>query len=699
MSQIRFIFTLAAWILLCFGCAGETENYVFPEDHQNTHGNQNPPSGEQPGNDNQPKEPPVICDYTSCVDGKRVCTLEGDVMICGDFNGDGCTEWSNIPCDRLAGCENGFCADDQSSGNTEEGECQDSCAPENSYTCGTTADGKSGIRLCTDLNGDGCLEWSSVTACPEGQVCSGGKCACTDQCTSGATECGGANGASLRTCEDTNLDGCFEWSAFQVCDGKCVEGACQCEHQCAPEASVCAENGYQLCMTNAHGCRKWSAVIPCENGCANGQCKSAAVMKPTRYPGDTILSPVTAYSVEKMKAIAANQTRDATHFMKVGDSHMYSGSVFMYCFSKTGAKGGMNLNGETSLQDVIDTFQSSGFDSFHRDSVAAVLGKTAYWAVSGGYITQEMNASNPRFAFYGYGTNDMGWFGYTKPESGSGGYFNTLEWYYQNVLKGAKTMMSAGVIPLFIGTGYRTDKPSVANAGLLPIHWVKTFDAVARGIAEAYQVPYYNLALSQMPLSSSGYGLGGDGIHHKAVGKGCDFTSNGLTGGANIRNHYAIQMLDRAWRALIKGEEAPDPVIEFEGDGSADAPWIISSLPYTHSANTANGHRRFTTYNCSTTSEEGPEFYYRLTLDSPKKIRAFALSSTGSVDVDIHLLRALDASQCMARGNRWVEASLSQGTYYFVVDTYTTTSAGEYLFGIVVCDDDDAYCAQKTTGG
>ena len=424
-------------------------------------------------------------------------------------------------------------------------------------------------------------------------------------------------------------------------------------------------------------------------------------MKPTRYPGNTILSPVTTFSVEQMKAIAANNTsRHNLHFIKVGDSHMYPGSVFMYCFSKNGAKGGMDLNGETSLNGVIDAYQSSGFDAFNRDSVAAVLGKTAYWAVSNGYITEEIDASNPRFAFYGYGTNDMGWFDYTKPSSGaSGGYFATLEWYYQNVLKGAKIMMTTGVIPLFIGTGYRTDRPqNIENDGLLPIHWVKTFDAVARGIAEAYQVPYYNLALSQMTLANSGYGLGGDGIHHKTVAKGCDFTPNGLKGGANIRNHYAIQMLDRAWRTLILGESAPDKVIEFEGEGSPDAPWIISSLPYTHSADTSKGHNRFVSYSCTSSTEDGPEYYYKLVLTSQKKIRAFALSSTASVDVNLYLLTALDASKCMTRGNRWVEATLQKGSYYFVVDTYRDNKSGEYLFGIVECDEDDAYCAQTTIG-
>jgi len=660
------------------------------------------------GNESKPggtgsEETTGKCD-NSCRTETRVCSLDGNSMICGDFDGDGCSEWKTVECTTGQTCVNGLCKDDSAPApeegckeDCEEESCTNECETENQYECVTTADGKSATRVCSNVDADPCLEWSEPTVCGDGLVCKDGKCGCVDECSgTGAAECSG-NG--YRICADSNLDGCLEWSGVTACSEGCDKGVCTCNNECSEGAKTCSGAGYKTCTKNANGCYKWSAVVTCENGCSDGACKSAEIMEPTRYPGDQVLSPITAYVVQSMKTIAAkNSSRNSVSFMKVGDSHMYSGSVFMYCFSKTGSKSGMDLNGETSLQGVIDAFQSSSFNAFSRDSVSAVLGKTAYWAVSGGYIEQEMSAANPRFGFYGYGTNDMGWFGYEKPSGSASGYYATLQWYYRYSLKAIKTMINGGVIPMIIGTGVRTDKPTVANNGLLPIHWVKTFDAVGRGIAEAYQIPYYNLQLSQQTLS--GYGLGSDGIHHKSSGKGCTFTSTGLQAGANTRNHHAIQMLDKAWRTVIKGESAPDKIIPYEGDGSKATPWNITSLPFTHSANTKKGSYNFSSYSCNTSANEGgPEFYYKITLTSTKKVRAFALSAD-NVDVDIHLKTSLNDNACKARGDKWIEASLTAGTYYFVVDTYASDSnAGEYLFGIVECDGDDSYCGSTTTGG
>ncbi len=691
-SLIRLFFTLLT--TAGFVACSEDDSTVFPSDTEH-----------QPGNtdDTENKDPADKC-KNSCRNETRVCSLDGNSMICGDFDGDGCNEWKMIECTTGQTCINGLCKD-ESAPNPEEGckegceeqSCTNECEIENKYECVTTADGKSATRVCSNTDADPCLEWSEPTACGAGLVCREGKCGCVDECSgTGKAECSG-NG--YRICADSDMDGCLEWSSITACSEGCDKGACTCKNECKEGERTCSGNGYKTCTKNANGCYKWSSIVSCTNGCANGDCKSAEIMEPTRYPGDRVLSPITPYVVQSMKTIAAkNSSRNNVSFMKVGDSHMYSGSVFMYCFSKTGSKAGMDLNGETSLQDVIDAFQSSNFNAFSRDSISAVLGKTAYWAVSGGYIDQEMAAANPRFAFYGYGTNDMGWYGYTKPSGSKTGYYATLEWYYRYSLKAIKSMINGGVIPMIIGTGIRTDTPSVDNNGLLPIHWVKTFDAVGRGIAEAYQIPYYNLQLSQQTLS--GYGLSSDGIHHKASGKGCTFTSSGLQAGANTRNHHAIQMLDRAWRTVIKGEEAPDQIIPYEGDGSQTTPWNISSLPFTHSANTKKGSNHFSSYACNTSANEGgPEFYYKLTLTSSKKIRAFAVSADG-VDVDIHLKTTLNDNSCKVRGDKWIEASLTAGTYYFVIDTFSSdANAGEYLFGIVECDSDDKYCGSSTIGG
>ena len=365
----------------------------------------------------------------------------------------------------------------------------------------------------------------------------------------------------------------------------------------------------------------------------------------------------------------------------------------MYCFSTSSPKhSGYNLNG-LKVEDAVSAFQSS-FDAFNRDSAVAVVGMTATWLMGNGRtkLDQELQTTNPRFAFYDYGTNDMGAYSTTTQ------YMATLEKYYNKVLDGLGVLMDGGTIPLLIGTGWQTDYASLGATQ--PKHYVTTFSAVSRGIAEYYQIPFYDLQLSHSDIS--GFGLGSDGVHHSAINYGCDFTSAGLAKGANRRNRYAIEMLARAWRALTLGSGATDDTIPFEGSGTHADPYLITSLPYTHMASTVGGEKKFNTYACRTTGEYGPERVYRLEVASSVKIRAFAASRT-DVDVDIHLLKSLSKDASLACGNRWVEATLSPGTYYFVVDTCnndgSNTSAGTYLFGVHLCDADDTACGASATGG
>ena len=119
-------------------------------------------------------------------------------------------------------------------------------------------------------------------------------------------------------------------------------------------------------------------------------------------------------------------------------------------------------------------------------------------------------------------------------------------------------------------------------------------------------------------------------------------------------------------------------------------------------ASTANAETKFDTYSCNTSVKEfGPEKLYKLTVSKQTRIRAFAMSTSG-VDVDIHLLSAPNANACLARGDKWIEAKLSAGTYYFAIDTYnenrTNSNAGTYLFGIHTCDPDDADCGSRNIG-
>ena len=136
-----------------------------------------------------------------------------------------------------------------------------------------------GVRTCAD-DGSGCGAWSSAVACTAPQVCSGGACAasCTSQCQLGATYC---SGAGFRTCIG-GASGCDDWSPTvtacpngQVCSG----GACvaACSDRCAPGANQCSGNGVQTCELKPSGCRDWSDPIPCGGGkvCSGGNCATS----------------------------------------------------------------------------------------------------------------------------------------------------------------------------------------------------------------------------------------------------------------------------------------------------------------------------------------------------------------------------------------------------------------------------------------
>ncbi len=607
--------------------------------------------------------------------GALECTEDAAAFRkCSNFDDDECLEWS-APQPCASGCEAGQCVE----------ACDDAC------TLGEAECEGAGVRTC-QTGSDGCTEWGPVTACPGGK-CAGGTCVevCADACTLDESEC---EGAGVRMCQ-TGSDGCTEWGPVTACPGgKCSDGACveACADACTMGESACGGAGVRMCRIGSDGCTEWGPVTACEYGCQGGACKSAP--QATRYLGTRILSPMTPYVVQKMKEISGkNAARNDKSFIKVGDSHFAPGSVFMYCFSTSSPKhSGYNLNG-LKVEDAVSAFQSS-FDAFNRDSAVAVVGMTATWLMGNGRtkLDQELQTTNPRFAFYDYGTNDMGAYSTTTQ------YMATLEKYYNKVLDGLGVLMDGGTIPLLIGTGWRTDYASLGATQ--PKHYVTTFSAVSRGIAEYYQIPFYDLQLSHSDIS--GFGLGSDGVHHSAINYGCDFTSAGLAKGANRRNRYAIEMLARAWRALTLGSGATDDTIPFEGSGTHADPYLITSLPYTHMASTVGGEKKFNTYACRTTGEYGPERVYRLEVASSVKIRAFAASRT-DVDVDIHLLKSLSKDASLACGNRWVEATLSPGTYYFVVDTCnndgSNTSAGTYLFGVHLCDADDTACGASATGG
>ncbi|MBI3185592.1 MAG: hypothetical protein HYZ28_25925 [Myxococcales bacterium] len=98
----------------------------------------------------------------------------------------------------------------------------------------------------------------------------------------------------------------------------------------------------------------------------------------------------------------------------------------------------------------------------------------------------------------------------------------------------------------------------------------------------------------------------------------------------------------------------------------------VDSFPFRSSADTkASNSRRFDRYGCAPTIDEsGPELVYRVPVPSSGFLSA-AVSEQAGVDVDVHLLSALDAAACLHRGNFDARADVAAGIHYVVVDTYS----------------------------
>jgi len=405
---------------------------------------------------------------------------------------------------------------------------------------------------------------------------------------------------------------------------------------------------------------------------------------PTLYPNDRIQSPITAYVADRLLNLSHIDGPHDNVFMKVGASSTVSSST-LHCFA--GSNVELDIH-ESELIDTLDYFltgDAQGSTPFDRSTLAAISGKTAAWVIDGNPspLDQETAAISPRIAIIHYGTNDMG-MGST-PDSAMPNFHDSMMFMIDHLL-------SQGIVPVLTGISHRGDSTS-AN------RWVNTYNTVIRGMAQRAQVPFIDLHLAMDPLQ--GHGLAGDGIHLNGYAGGpCVLTQEGLQHGYPTRNLIVLEALDRLHQVLNQGVAYLDPTEDLlHGDGAPQTPFEIPSLPFTDSQDTdLSPHDNIDVYTgCAPdTDESGPEYLYTLQIDKPTRIRAMVLDE-GDVDIDIHLLDSTGSSQgCLARAHRTIEMSLEPGQYTFSLDTWVDATdeemAGEYLFVVLECNDDDSAC-------
>lgn len=84
--------------------------------------------------------------------------------------------------------------------------------------------------------------------------------------------------------------------------------------------------------------------------------------------------------------------------------------------------------------------------------------------------------------------------------------------------------------------------------------------------------------------------------------------------------------------------------------------------------------------------ESGPEFFYVLTLDKAGVLHVKVDEKEGDdVDMDVHILSALDPTACLARDHEHAAVYVEAGTYYLSIDTWVD-DAGTELAGPYVLD-------------
>ena len=150
-----------------------------------------------------------------------------------------------------------------------------------------------------------------------------------------------------------------------------------------------------------------------------------------------------------------------------------------------------------------------------------------------------------------------------------------------------------------------------------------------------------------------------------------------------------IEALARLRETVVLGAEAPDePVQSIVGTGTASDPIVIDHLPFSDLRDPrALDQRSLDAYpGCNATQNEtGPELVYLLDLTESTAIRATLIDGAG-VDMDVHLLAAVDGGSCIARADQGIATSLDAGTYFIVVDTFVSAGgeqAGEYLLTVI----------------
>ncbi len=223
--------------------------------------------------------------------GGSSCVTSGGAALCSSGSAGGCKNkkfkkgclgnriyWFDDcgnPASEILSCPDGTVCSD---GKCEypSGNCPAGGCSEGEFRC----KGRDQVEKCV-AGPDGCPVWKVVKSCPSGQFCSAGSCAssCNNLCRLGDMRC---NKNSVEVCEkDSN--GCLVWTVDTECKGgaTCQNGKCvsNCAGECREGEKKCSSDGkaVQVCKVDGSGCAVWKTLETCKSGesCSGGRCQSS----------------------------------------------------------------------------------------------------------------------------------------------------------------------------------------------------------------------------------------------------------------------------------------------------------------------------------------------------------------------------------------------------------------------------------------
>lgn len=384
---------------------------------------------------------------------------------------------------------------------------------------------------------------------------------------------------------------------------------------------------------------------------------------PPRYSHSGVRSPITSAVRDRILTIAsANSGRNANTFLRANNIPIWGSinNTYLTCFSDDSDRQ-IDLGGRTALQTTIAAFQSTTIDSFARTSNADFLFLYELLEGTPSPLQKEIIDTNARFALVTYD-------------------FVSFD-DYRRILAVLDALESTGVVPILAGGVPRDPNSSGLTDALA--------DTIIRGIAEQRRIPYISRYRMGLSLPNQGAGttsLGSVYLDSEGAPQPCVFSATGLAYASNAFNLASIETLAIVREITVNNTAAPDntagtPIV---GSGTAQDPFVIDSLPFTHSFTTVGGQHAINSYpGCNATeNESGPEVYYRFALPAGTSFKA-VVTTGDDTDSDIHLL---NGDTCITRGDWMIAATVpAANAGRLVIDTFVATveKPGAYLLAAV----------------